>query len=226
MLYPISVPNEDSAEDLYGYIDSSGCVIVQPSYSYAGHFFEGVAVVAGTDGLCGLIDGQGVVALPCSFDGLGRSREGLLAAQQGSKSGFVDTRGHWRIRGAFQILGEFSEGLSAVSPDGLAFGYIDDTGRVALSPRFEQAGRFSNGLAATRKDEKWGYVDRRGRVAIDHQYDGPRASPLPTDWRACVCRAAGDSSQWTVNGRSCRSTTISAGSRRAWRLSVLERSGV
>ena len=60
MLYPISVPKPDSAEDWIGYIDRSGKVVVKPSYEAGAYFSEGFAAVCRDDGLSGFIDADGV----------------------------------------------------------------------------------------------------------------------------------------------------------------------
>ena len=40
MLYPVTVPDGDTANDLVGYIDSTGAEVVRPRY-VAGSFFSG-----------------------------------------------------------------------------------------------------------------------------------------------------------------------------------------
>jgi hypothetical protein len=85
-------------------------------------------------------------------------------------------------------IGEFSEGLAAVSPDAKfscsvypdlqtrgehapsSWGYVDITGKVAIPIRYERVGRFSGGLARARKDGKWGYIDHSGEWVIKPKY--------------------------------------------------------
>lgn len=43
--------------------------------------------------------------------------------------------------------------------------------RIIIQPRFKQVGDFSEGLAPVRIFSKWGYIDRRGELAIKPQYD-------------------------------------------------------
>ncbi len=59
MLYPISELGPGSQENLYGYIDSKGKVVIHLSYSGVGHFFEGTASVLNSAGKSGFIDGHG-----------------------------------------------------------------------------------------------------------------------------------------------------------------------
>ena len=74
MLYPISEPIPDSVDDLFGYINSSGDVLIPVSYAGCSHFFEGKAAVVDRMGKSGFIDYQGNLAIPHRFEGLESSR--------------------------------------------------------------------------------------------------------------------------------------------------------
>lgn len=51
MLYPISAPKPDSPENLIGYIDRSGRIIVNPVYDAGSWFSEGLASICREDGV-------------------------------------------------------------------------------------------------------------------------------------------------------------------------------
>ena len=69
MLYPISVPKPNSAEDLVGFISAEGQVVVRPSYAGGSYFFEGKASVVDGSGKSGFIDDLGNLVIPCRFEG-------------------------------------------------------------------------------------------------------------------------------------------------------------
>jgi len=171
MLYPISVPKPNHAEDVIGFINVEGRVIVRPKYMGGSYFFEGKASVVDEDGKSGFIDCDGNLALPCHFRGLGKFKDGLCSIG----GGFINHSGAWVIKPRFAVASHFSEGRAFASLDGEAFGFIDLSGEFAISPRFEQCSVFSHGLAAVYCDGCWGYIDHSGEVRIPFVFEGSSA---------------------------------------------------
>jgi hypothetical protein len=71
MLYPISVPKPNSAEDRIGFINAEGHQVVQSSYAAGSYFFEGKACIVEDNSKSGFIDTLGNLVIPCRFEGLG-----------------------------------------------------------------------------------------------------------------------------------------------------------
>ncbi len=69
-------------DGLYGYYSVEERWIVQPVYSHAGPFVDGLAVVAGQNGKYGMIDTAGNVVLPRVYDSLSTLSSGLIVAYQ------------------------------------------------------------------------------------------------------------------------------------------------
>jgi hypothetical protein len=155
MLYPISQPEPNSAEDLIGFIDAEGRVIVRPSYAGGSYFFEGKACVVDLDGKSGFINHSGALVIDCRFKGLGKFRSGVCAIN----GGFLSHDGKWLIQPRFLVTGEFSEGLAFVSFDGEKFGFVDFAGDTVLHPEFQQCYHFSEGLAGVCHENRWGFID-------------------------------------------------------------------
>ncbi len=65
---------------LYGYVSSHGAWLVDPIYTDATPFFEGIAVVTDKDGKKGLIDRKGTILLPCAFDEISAFSKGNALA--------------------------------------------------------------------------------------------------------------------------------------------------
>lgn len=82
--------------------------------------------------------------------------------------GFIDRTGKWVIKPGFRKVGNFHDGLAAVSPKGNLFGttywgYIDRTGRLVIPANFIEAGNFFEGLAVAQvPGDKWGLLDKTG----------------------------------------------------------------
>jgi hypothetical protein len=77
----------------FGYMDSTGRVILPPRYGAAGEFSEGRGKVYFTNEKYGFVDAEGKVVIQPQFDGAGDFHEGLARVTVGNKSGFVDESG-------------------------------------------------------------------------------------------------------------------------------------
>jgi hypothetical protein len=183
MLYPISKPTIDPEDDLVGYIDHTGRLIVPPVYKGGAFFFEGLASVMRDDYKTGFIDERGALIIPHKFQGLSYFSGGLCAIGYGRFGiygvGIIDCSGNWVLKPQrFLILSGINEGLAVASLDGEIMGYVDLTGRFVIKPQFEGAHKFQCGLAAVCRNGLWGYIDRSGRVIISFRFNGPRAQPF------------------------------------------------
>ena len=171
MLYPISVPKPNSTEDLVGFINAEGSMVVPPSYVAASYAFEGKSSVVCEGGKSGFIDQVGNVVIPCRFKGLGRFKDGLCSIN----GGFIQHSGDWIVEPRFLVAGDFSEGRAFASTDGEMFGFIDLNGEFVIRAEFQQCRQFSGGLAAVLQEGRWGYIDNRGEIKIPLVFEGPRA---------------------------------------------------
>ena len=78
------------------------------------------------------------------------------------------------------LIGEFVDdgdgGLIAAARSTTGFGYIDGCGRWVVPPTLQDTRTFAeDGLARFQAGELWGYVDLRGKVVIDAQFEDARA---------------------------------------------------
>ena len=165
-----------------GYIDKSGSFVVPPQYrSYSPEdstFSDGLACVE-IDGRWGFISKEGKLVIEAQFGGPSSFHEGLAVAQVGEKFstrfGFIDKTGKLAIAPRFSLAWRFSEGLARVQ-DKATMAFIDKTGAVVFTmPNAKWADEFSEGLVNVRigahpPQEKWGYVDREGKWAIEPRF--------------------------------------------------------
>jgi len=171
MLYPISEIAPEDTENLVGFINSDGYVVVSPRYSGGSFYFEGKASVLDAVGKSGFIDSLGNLTIPFRFEGLGHFKNGLCSIN----GGFIDHFGGWFIEPQFLAASQFSEGRAFASTDGNTFGFIDLRGEFLAHPEFHQCRDFSGGLAAVCRDNRWGYVDQSGEIRIPLVFEGPCA---------------------------------------------------
>ena len=113
-------------EDIYGYMDKTGTLVVPFQYQYASDFSEGLARVQdSTSGLYGFVDQTGAEVIPCQYTIVLGFFEGLAPA-------YAPVNGLW---------GFIDKG-----------GYIDKAGNVVVPFQYEWAGSFSDGYALAKKE--------------------------------------------------------------------------
>lgn len=93
------------------------------------------------------------------------------------KYGYIDKKGNWAVKPAFQTAKDFSEGLAVVTYsraddfEALNTAYINSKGEQAFSAKFRRGNSFKGGYAAvTDKDEKVSIIDKKGKVVLKTDY--------------------------------------------------------
>jgi hypothetical protein len=141
-----------SNNSLWGFIDTSGKVVITPQYPEASDFSEGLASVCVGDCSANPI-------LPFS-------------------RGYIDHDGKLVIPTQFGIASNFSEGLAQVcigkcqwdKDTGYSgkFGFIDHSGHFVINPQYDNELDFKNGYAKVfvgkGTDAKTGYIDKTGKT--------------------------------------------------------------
>ncbi len=136
----------------YGFIDTTGRLVIFPEFDYAFDFSEGWAVVnrGGEWGDEGILDG-GI------WTYIGRT-------------GGVHRTGFFEFKD-YDNAQSFSEARAAVDSAG-KWGYINSVGELEFNYQFDYAGPFEYGFAECRYDERGDYfwIDKRGEVYTDLRY--------------------------------------------------------
>ncbi len=152
-------------DSAWGFIDTTGKIVIKPQFFSAGGFSEGLAPVSVQVG--NYLTGE------------------CQSGDFGIRSGYIDRAGNFIIKPQFSDAESFSEGLAAVQvgnyPD-RKWGYIDKTGKLVIQPQFDDLvspdRRFQEGLApASIKNPKpgrnalVGFIGRTGAWVIKPQFD-------------------------------------------------------
>lgn len=134
--------------DLWGYRDERGKVVIEPRYAMAGKFSHGIAAVV-SDGSWAYIDTTGrVIVRPFVFDnGPDYFREGLARYVADGKMGFFDRSGRIVIRAGFDFAGRFSDSRAEV---------CQGCRKVAAGEHY------------TIEGGRWGVIDRRGKLVVPY----------------------------------------------------------
>jgi WG containing repeat len=162
-------------DDKWGYKDSLGQVVIPLRFGKAGEFHNGLAAVA-----TWLEGGKELKPLDVARVRVSPNRE--------LRWGFIDQTGNTVISPQFAGVGQFSEGLAAVTRE-LPFGgcgcwgYIDRAGKFVIKPQFDRADPFSEGLAlvwgggfhlydpVVKAFVSMGYIDKSGKWVIKSRYE-------------------------------------------------------
>jgi len=170
-----------------GYIDKTGQMVIEPRFTLADDFSEGLAAVRVPRGRRRIkyIDRTGRFVID-SQEGIFHSSDNtiplvpLFTFHEGfrrihtsnGKFGFMAKTGEIVIEPIFDRVHSFSEGLAAVRIQE-QWGYINKVGEVVIKPRFDNSpGFFSEGLADVTLDDKHGYIDKQGTIVIEPSFDG------------------------------------------------------
>ncbi len=140
-------------DGLYGYIDTNGNICINPQYTYAGEFSEGLAVVVDENCMYGYIDRNGQVKIQAQypFNGIEYLQyldfhDGLSLVEIEGKSGFINTDGDIAIEAVFDNARNFSEGLAQVQTGG-KWGYINTNGEWVINPEYKHCTKFQEAYA-------------------------------------------------------------------------------
>lgn len=138
----IHEPYAYEVNDKFGYKDYNGKVILEPVYTTAYEFHDGLAAV------------------------------GVLGADGNEKFGYIDITGSFVIQPVYIKAGTFRAGLAPVMNDaGTLWGYIDTSGKLVIPYTYSDCTTFREGLAAVQVDGKWGYINTTGNYVIQPDYD-------------------------------------------------------
>ena len=158
----------------FGYINCAGNVVIAPQFDIGGEFHEGLAPVRVKDEW-GFIDKTGKIVIAPRFRNVWEFSEGLaFAAETGSPNwGVIDKTGKFVIEPKFANGIKFSEGLAYVDIHSGERYYINKKGETALvlNDDYFPGDNFYEGLAMVRKNDKLGFIDKKGEVVIVPQYN-------------------------------------------------------
>ena len=168
----------------YGFIDKLGNEIIPCKYDDAKDYDKGISVVTLGDKQ-GAINRQGDMVIPCKYDNINLcADDSLAAASINETSGFIDLEGNIVVPFDYEYCGTFSEGLADVRKNGL-IGFVNKNGKLVIPCKYTNSLDLSEGLAGVSidggedgaVDDKWGYIDKTGKIVIPFQ-EGLIGSPF------------------------------------------------
>ncbi len=169
---------EKDGKQLYGIIDKTGAWAVEPLYSNARAFSEGLAAVEYNQ-KWGYINPAGEFIADPVFTKAGDFSGGLALVEKNGKLGYINATGQFKITNQYDYATDFSEGLAFVAKtenDDSKYYLITDGEEVVAAVTIEEAGVFGSGLAPVRTgSSQWVYFNRRGKQAFDAVFQSAKA---------------------------------------------------
>lgn len=125
----------------FGYIDTTGKVVIPPRYEEATDFVKGLAIVR-ENGLFGYINQYGEYVIAPVYEYATEFSEGLaVVCGDTGKPMFINRKGEEVFKTNYATLGEMLGGCSIVkSVDGL-WGVIDKSGKVTINTEYDEIRR-------------------------------------------------------------------------------------
>jgi WG containing repeat len=177
----------------WGYLNAKGKFEIEPQFTLATSYSEGLAAVRDVYNRYGYkygyISHAGKYVIMPQFEEAFGFSEGL--AQVGDTNhlmGFIDRSGKWVIKPQFRSFSRhsnFSDGLACVPTNDVTlkfpfesgsnpefkWGYINTNGEQVIGFRFKAASAFSEGLAFVEETNGFGYIDKTGVYVIPPKFD-------------------------------------------------------
>lgn len=174
-----------------GYLDITGREVLKPIYTEIGEFTDGFAIVAKTEcyidyagddiktKVYGVIDDSFNEVIPCAFSKIEYEREsGLFKTDVGYKTSdgrFITEVNNERlfVNAKYKHCGEFHDGCAIavrIENNKVRFGLINTKSEDILPPIFQSLKLSDSGLYKFKMDEKYGFVDKNGNIAIPNRY--------------------------------------------------------
>jgi hypothetical protein len=163
----------------FQYIDREGKIIINPQFSDATIFRNGLALVrtSGDKPKWGYISEDGKFAITANYKSATVFSDDLAwVVSENAPPTAINSKGEIKVTlQDAETVKIFKEGLSAFSiidSSGVKWGFVDKEGKVKINPQFSNTGNFSNGKCAVENsDGKWGYIDKEGKMLINYQFE-------------------------------------------------------
>jgi hypothetical protein len=140
---------------------------IQPQFEETRWFSEGRAPVR-VDGRWGYADRTGVLAIPAKYRQASLFENGRAFVQLEQEWFAIDRNGEPTARDPSDLIPKERMGK---------WGFVTPDGKVAVDFRFDGVHPFSEGLAAVQVGERWGFIDRSGRLVIPAEFEDGWATP-------------------------------------------------
>ncbi len=156
--------------DQYGFIDTTGAMVIAPQYVKAGDFSNGLAAAFKSD-RWGYINTKGDWVIEPQYEKVKAFNAGYALVYADKNWNYIDKDNKVLATPVKEKYYDFNE-------DGLAFytlekkvGLINTKGDVVIEPTYDAIKPFVNGYARVKKNDNWGMIDKTGKEFMGLEFD-------------------------------------------------------
>lgn len=155
----------------WGFIDSTGKVVIEPQFDGTGYFSGGIAWARTREGTIGFINKKGEWVIRPMFQSAKDFdlESGLAMVKINAKWRYVNTKGEIFYFDETEKTYVFLNGLAIGKKNGKV-GFLNNKGEWAIPPTFDGARPFYNGYAAVELDKLWGIIDKCGNWIVQPKF--------------------------------------------------------
>jgi hypothetical protein len=151
----------------WGYIDTTGKLVIQPQFEWAYSFDEKLAPVV-KSGKIGFIDKTGKIVIEPVYERADEFVNGIASVWKNGKYSYVTSKGEIKTDISQNKNYIFKDGVSparTITKDGRYYwGYIKTDGSWLVEPEYDYVTDFTNGKGMVWKDNKQGEVTKDGKI--------------------------------------------------------------
>lgn len=167
-------------DDLFGFVNDKGRLMIPIRYDEVTEFYEGLSVVSQNDTVF-FINKENENPFRISYSGAYHFQNGIAPVKRNGKWHFINRQGQ-TISRDYDEISDLTGAAYIVKLNG-KYGALNNFGQSLIEPRFEILGDFSNGFAYYIENGKYGFVSLTGGV---HPADYDWISGFDTDHIAIV----------------------------------------
>lgn len=162
-LFPIAIGEK------HGFIDREGQLVIDPTFSWAGAFNDGLAPVS-RSGKFGFIDLSGMLQVALIYDSVAAFfRHNRAYVRLHNQWGFIDKHGHMVTAPQYSDVGFYAEEKACVCKDEV-WGIIDLVGHLVVEHLYDETDFFSCGMVRVVRHGRFLFLNHQGQVMSLSQY--------------------------------------------------------
>lgn len=160
-------------DDRKGLFDKKFHYAIQPEYADLERMTaDGLVAAEFSDGKWGYVDAAGRVKIQPVYDEASDFEDGVACVCIDSAWRLIDKHGNCVVNAVCADMYSVGDERIVYEQDG-RLGLIDTKGHIKMRPVYVEIGRFfDNGLAPVCNGTHWGYINRKGEVALPLSCDG------------------------------------------------------
>lgn len=153
---------------LFGFIDKTGKVAIEPIYESARAFSNGMAMVQ-KNSKYGFINPANEILIPIQYDKIWYPQSGMIRFKREGKYGFIDMQTKKEVFKGYASATDFQRDKAAIN-DGNNYLLLDKNGKKKNLP-YSLVDTGGDGKWIYSADARFGFLDNNGDVLCLPQYD-------------------------------------------------------